>query len=72
MLAQADALTIHVPYTPATHRLVDARMLAKLKPGAVVVNTARGQVVDEDALLAALHSGHVRPSPPSSPPRALT
>ena len=59
MLAQADALSVHVPYTPETQGLVDATLIRKLKRGAVIINTARGQVVDEEALMTALRDGHV-------------
>jgi len=59
-LAQADVVTIHCPLSPATHRLMDAAAFAALKPGAILVNTARGPVVDEAALLAALRSGRLR------------
>ena len=59
MLAQADALSVHVPYTAETRAIVDAQMIGKLKRGAVIINTARGQVVDEEAMMAALRDGHV-------------
>lgn len=59
MLAITDALVLSVPHTPDTEGLVDSAALAALKPGAALVNVARGQVVDEDALIAALQSGHV-------------
>lgn len=58
-LARADGLVLTVPHTPATENLIDAAALAALKPGAALVNIARGQVIDEDALIAALRSGHV-------------
>jgi lactate dehydrogenase-like 2-hydroxyacid dehydrogenase len=59
LIAWCDVLSVHVPLTAQTRGLIDARRLALLKPGAVVVNTARGAVVDEDALGAALESGHL-------------
>ncbi len=59
LLAQADALVLSVPHTPETDGLVDAAAFAALKPGAVVVNVARGGVVDEPALLQALRDGRV-------------
>jgi phosphoglycerate dehydrogenase-like enzyme len=59
VLAAADVLTIHVPLTPASRRLIDGTALSLLKPGAIVVNTARGGIVDEVALAEALCSGHV-------------
>lgn len=59
LLARADILSLHVPYDPSTHHLVGARELALMKPGAVLINTARGGVVDDAALLAALQSGRL-------------
>jgi glyoxylate reductase len=58
-LAQADVVTLHCPLTPETHHLLDARALAAMKPTAVLVNTARGPVVDETALIAALQAGTI-------------
>jgi gluconate 2-dehydrogenase len=57
LLARADILTIHVPYAPSTHHLVGAPELAKMKPGAILIHAARGGVVDDAALVAALKSG---------------
>ena len=54
MLGQADVLSVNCPHTPATFHLLSARRLALLRPHAVLVNTARGEVVDEAALLRAL------------------
>jgi C-terminal binding protein len=59
LLAQADVLTIHAPQTPETIGMVGARELALLPKGAVVVNTARGLIIDIDALEAAMRSGQV-------------
>ncbi|MFT3837821.1 MAG: NAD(P)-dependent oxidoreductase [Myxococcaceae bacterium] len=59
LLTQSDLLSVHVSYSPATHHLLGAPQLAQLKPGAVLVNTARGGVVDEPALLEALKSGRL-------------
>jgi glyoxylate reductase len=59
LLAQSDIVTIHVPLTPATDGLLDARRLALLRDGAVLVNTARGEIVDEEALVAELVSGRI-------------
>lgn len=59
LLAEADIVSLHVPLTPATRRLIDARRLELMGPGAVLVNTARGPVVDEAALAAALHAGRL-------------
>ena len=58
-LAEADVVTMHVPSHPSTHRLIDAAALAALKPGAHLINTSRGTVVDLDALAAALDDGRV-------------
>jgi lactate dehydrogenase-like 2-hydroxyacid dehydrogenase len=58
-LGGTDVLTLHCPSTPGTRRLIDARALAALPRGAVLVNTARGDLLDEDAVLAALASGHL-------------
>jgi phosphoglycerate dehydrogenase-like enzyme len=59
LLLQTDTLTIHAPLTPETRSLLGREQLALLRPGAVVVNTARGPIVDLDALLAALRDGHI-------------
>jgi D-3-phosphoglycerate dehydrogenase len=59
VLAAADILTLHLPLTPATHHLLDASALARMPAGAMVVNTSRGQLVDEVALVEALRSGHL-------------
>ncbi|MER7007147.1 D-glycerate dehydrogenase [Dactylosporangium sp. NPDC000555] len=59
LLTRADIISVHVPYTAATHHLIGARELALLGPEAVLVNTARGAVVDEAALAAALHENRL-------------
>ncbi len=59
MLPHCDFLSLHAPAGPATDRIVDAAALAKLKRGAVLVNVARGGLVDEDALFDALTSGQL-------------
>jgi glyoxylate reductase len=60
LLARADVVTIHAPLTEETRELIDARRLALLQDGATFVNTARGEIVDEDALVAELVSGRIR------------
>jgi len=59
VLEQADFLSLHVPYLPETHHLIGAAELDRMKPTAMLVNTARGSVVDEAALAAALASGSI-------------
>ena len=59
MLAEVDIVSIHCPRTPETEGLFGAARLARMKPGAVLVNTARGGIVDEPALAAALASGRI-------------
>ena len=59
VLGRADAVVVTVPHTPATEDLVDAAAFAAMREGVAFVNIARGQVVDEDALVAALRSGRV-------------
>jgi len=59
LLRQADVVSIHVLLSPETHHLIDADRLALMKPAAWIVNTARGRVIDEEALVAALREGRV-------------
>lgn len=59
LLAQSDVVSLHCPGGAETHHLIDARRLALMKPTAVLVNTARGTVVDESALAAALAAGRI-------------
>ncbi|HVE51699.1 MAG TPA: hydroxyacid dehydrogenase [Casimicrobiaceae bacterium] len=59
LLARSDVLTLHVPLLPATRHLIDATHLGAMKRGAILINTARGGVVDEAAVADALKSGHL-------------
>ncbi|HXY33770.1 MAG TPA: phosphoglycerate dehydrogenase [Planctomycetaceae bacterium] len=60
LLARSDYVSIHSPLTPDTRHLINARTLARMKAGSVLINTARGGLVDEAALCEALRSGHLR------------
>ena len=79
LLARSDVLSLHVPLTPATRGLIGAAELARLPDGAILVNTARGPVVDLDAVAAALRSGRLAGAgldvlpqePPDQSPPAL-
>jgi glyoxylate reductase len=57
LLATSDIVSLNCPYSPATHHLIDEAALAKMQPHAILINTARGPIVDEAALAAALHAG---------------
>ena len=59
LLARADFITLHTTVVPETKGMINAATIAKMKPGVMLVNAARGELVDEAALLAALESGHV-------------
>jgi len=77
LLARADHISVHAPLTPETHHLFDRAAFARMKPGAILVNTARGPIVDEEALVEALQEGglggagmdvfEVEPVEPDSP-----
>lgn len=78
LMAEADILTLHCPLTEETRHLVDARRIALMKPGSSIVNTARGELIDQEALIAALESGHlagagldVYPDEPRVDPRLI-
>lgn len=82
LLARSDAVSLHAPLMPATRGLINAAAFALMKKGAVMVNTARGPLIDEPALIAALDSGHLagaaldvvaaEPLPKTSPFSAAT
>ena len=59
VLRHADFVSLHVPLTPQTRGLIDAAALRRMKPSAILINTSRGQVVDQDALVAALRAGEI-------------
>jgi len=59
LLARADVVTLHVPYSPQTHHLIGEPQIARMKPTAILVNTARGGVVDDAALIRALRNGRL-------------
>ncbi len=59
LLAESDFVSLHVAYTPETHHLIDEAALARMKPTAVLINTSRGAVIDEPALVRALRNGSI-------------
>jgi D-specific alpha-keto acid dehydrogenase len=59
LLRRSDMVTLHVPLDADTHHLLDRRRIEQLKPGAIVVNTGRGSLIDTEALIAALESGRL-------------
>jgi glyoxylate reductase len=73
LLEQSDFVSIHSPLSPATRHLIDSDALMRMKPTAILINTARGEIVDQEALIAALHEGQIAgaaldvtdPEPPS-------
>ncbi|MFT8243359.1 2-hydroxyacid dehydrogenase [Roseomonas sp. BN140053] len=59
VLRESDIITLHLPLTPASRGMIDAAAIARMKPGAILINTARGGLVDEEALADALEDGRV-------------
>jgi glyoxylate reductase len=59
MLARVDIVSVNCPHTPATFHLLSARRLKLMKPGAIIVNTARGEIIDETALIKMLEAGEI-------------
>lgn len=59
LLAVSDVVSLHTPATPETKGMIDARRIELMKPGSYLINTGRGTLIDEDALIAALRSGHL-------------
>ena len=78
LIAEADILTLHCPLTKETRNLMDDRRSSLMKPSACIINTARGELIDQEALIAALHAGKlsgaaldVYPDEPNVDPRLL-
>ena len=78
LVAQADILTLHCPLSEETRGMIDARRITLMKPGACLINTARAEIVDQEAMIAALQSGHlagagldVYPDEPNVDPRLI-
>lgn len=78
LFASSDVVSLHAPLTPETDRMIDAQTLAASKPGLILINTARGQIIDLDALTDALRSGQVQaagldvlPAEPADPEHPL-
>jgi glyoxylate reductase len=59
LVARADIISLHCPLTSETDRIIDARRIALMKPDAYIVNSSRGELIDEDALIAALQDGRI-------------
>ena len=59
LVGEADVLTLHCPMTDETRGMIDARRIALMKPGSAIINTARGELIDQEALIEALESGHL-------------
>ena len=59
LLAKSDVISIHAPYIPANGKVITKEFISKMKPGAILVNTARGELQDVDAIIEAIESGHL-------------
>lgn len=59
LLAESDVVSVHLPYNRATHHLIDRPAFARMRPGAILINTARGSIIDSGAMLDALRSGRL-------------
>jgi glyoxylate reductase len=59
LVARADIITLHCPLTAETDKIINARRIAMMKPDAYIINSSRGELIDEDALIAALESGSI-------------
>ncbi len=59
LLSRSDVVTLHVPLTPDTEKMLNSRALTSVKPGMILVNTSRGRVIDEEALIDALQTGRL-------------
>ncbi len=59
LLESSDILSLHIPATPETRHILNRKTIGRIKPGAIVVNTARGELIDETALAAALATGRI-------------
>jgi glyoxylate reductase len=59
LVARSDIITLHCPLTADTHKIINADRIAHMKPNAYVINSSRGELIDEDALIAALQSGRI-------------
>ena len=59
LLTTADVISLHIPLTPATRHTINDDAIAKMRPGTLLINTARGGLIDEQALIDALRSGHL-------------
>ena len=59
VIEQADVVTLHIPSSPEVRHMINTQVIARMKPGAVLINTSRGIIVDEKALYESLESGHL-------------